>query len=280
MSRSAARRAFVAAALALLLSACGSLHSFRMAAPGAFGMEKVGAALYVEPEMPREQRDRLVQQIALGRAQVERFYGTLETTPFIAACATTACSARFGSYGERATAFGDGAIRLSHNGRAAPLVAHEWSHTEVFHRVGGWTKVGRLPRWFDEGLAVVIADEPLHSEANWQEIGRRGLPVPALADLVSREQWAAAIRQYGETLGDVPGNLRVVYTTAGHEVRRWLGCAGAERALALIAAVRAGEAFEAAHARLGAACAEAAARGNEAPRENAQCVLADTASCR
>ena len=280
MSRSAARRAFVAAALALLLSACGSLHSFRMAAPGAFGMEKVGAALYVEPEMPREQRDRLVQQIALGRAQVERFYGTLETTPFIAACATPDCSARFGSYGERATAFGDGAIRLSHNGRAAPLVAHEWSHTEVFHRVGGWTKVGRLPRWFDEGLAVAIADEPLHAEANWQEIGRRGLPVPALADLVSREQWTAAIRQYGETLGDVPGNLRVVYTTAGHEVRRWLGCAGTDRALALIAAVRAGEAFEAAHARLGAACGDAAAAGNEAPRENALCVLADTASCR
>lgn len=267
MSASLRLHKCVAAIVALLvLSGCGSLHSFRMAAPGAFGMDAVDAKRFVDPEMPPAQREDLAAQIALGRAQVERFYGTLETTPVIAACATPACSVRFGSYGERAAALGDGAIRLSHNGRAAALVAHEWSHTEVFRRVGGWWNIGRLPRWFDEGLAVVIADEPLHAEANWQEIRRRGLAVPALADLVTREQWTAALRQYGETLGDVPGNLRVVYTEAGHEVRRWLGCAGPRAALALIAAVRDGEAFEAAYARLEARCA--------------QCAVADTAPCR
>ena len=258
MHRAARWLAGLAAVAAL--AGCGSLNSFRMAAPGVFGQERVGAGLYVEPTMAPEQRRQLAEQIAAGRERVEGFFGPLESAPFIAACATAECARRLGSYGERAAALGDGAIRLSHNGLAAPLVAHEMTHTEVFRRVGGWWAVGRLPRWFDEGLAVVVADEPLHSEANWAEIQRRGLAVPAFTDLVTRAQWIDALRRYGETEGDVPGNLRIVYTTAGHELRRWLACAGAPGTLALLAAVRDGEAFESAYTRLGAPCATATAR--------------------
>jgi hypothetical protein len=247
------RRALLAACAASL-TACGALHNARMWFPNASGMDEVNARLYVEPAMSGPQREALQHQIELGRAQVEAFYGSVTTTPYFVACVTTQCAVRFGSYGEPATAFGDMAIRLSRSGRLTQLVAHEWSHAELFRRAGGWRHIGKIPRWFDEGVAVVVADEALHSPANWQEIARRGMPTPPLTELVSRSDWAAAVRKYGETRGDDPSNLRVVYSTAGHEVRTFLACAGSAGVGAVLDAVRAGEPFGAAYARVGRGC--------------------------
>ena len=239
----------------LALSACGSVRSARMLSPGSFGMDEVSPMLYVEPAMSADQRQELQRQIEIGRAQVERFYGDITTTPYFVACVTNECAVRFGTYGERAAAFSDHAIRLSPNGLTAPLVAHEWSHLEFYRRAGGWWPAHRIPVWFNEGLAVVVADEPRHSEGNWREIERRRLPVPALTELVSRSEWNDALGKYGETRVDDPDNLRVVYTTAGHELRSLLSCAGTWGAVAVLTAVRAGEPFDAAYRRIGKTCA-------------------------
>ena len=249
------RRALIAAGPALL-TGCGALHNARMWFPSASGMDQVTATLYVEPVMSAPQRQALQHQINLGRAEVEAFYGSIITAPYFVACVTAPCAVRFGSYGEPATAFGDMAIRLSLSGRLTQLVAHEWSHAELYRRAGGWRYIGKIPRWFDEGVAVVVADEALHSPANWQEIARRGLPTPPLTELVSRRDWAAAVRKYGETRGDDPSNLRVVYSTAGHEVRTFLACAGRAGVGTVLDAVRAGEPFDAAYARVGHGCVQ------------------------
>ena len=200
-------------------------------------MDQVDPKLYVEPSMSVEQRREVRRQIEIGRAQVERFYGSITAAPYFVACVTSECDDRFGSYGTRAAAFGDTAVHLSAKGLSAPLVAHELSHAELYHRVGGWWNARKIPRWFDEGVAVVVADEPRHSEENWQEIRRRGLPIPKLSELVSFKDWGAAVNQYGEAAGDVPGNLHVVYTVAGHEVRSFLAGSGSGSGLSAVVAV-------------------------------------------
>ncbi|MGI9132970.1 MAG: hypothetical protein ACR2I0_03355 [Rhodoferax sp.] len=220
-------------------------------------MEQDGADLYVEPSMPPDQRQALRAEIARGRAQVAQFFGEIRTDPYIVACASTACATRFGSYGERAAAFGDIAIRLSPNGWTAGVVAHEWVHAEVYRRVGGFWRINAIPRWFDEGVAVVVANEPIHSELNWQEIQRRRLPTPTLGTLRTRADWVNALRQYGETKVDDPDNLRVVYSMSGHTLRSWMRCAGPNGVAPLLEAVRGGEDFEAAFARLGGGCVAA-----------------------
>jgi hypothetical protein len=245
---------FTGLGLVLALSGCGLTPWLRTLAPGQFGLEAVstsdGLRLYVEPAMTPAQRAALQQQIALGREQVQRFWGPLQTTPAIVACSSADCAARFDVVGPRAAAFADQAIRLSPRGLSAPLVAHEWSHAELYRRAGGWWQARGIPRWFDEGLAVVVADEPVHSEANWQRIRDEGLATPRLAELLSFADWGRAMGVYGETAGDVPENRRRVYTTAGHELRRWLACAGPGAAPALLTAVRDGEAFGSAYRRL------------------------------
>jgi hypothetical protein len=240
---------------AITLSGCGAIHSARMWFPKASGLDAVDARLYVEPVMSVEQRQEVQRQINIGRATVERFYGNITTTPYFIACRTTGCDDRFGSYGQRAAAYGDLAIRLSAKGWLAPLVAHEWSHAELYRRTGGWWYARKIPRWFDEGVAVVVADEPRHSEDNWREIQRRGLSIPQIGALISFSDWGDALKKYGETAGDVPSNLHVVYTVAGHEVRRFLSCSGPTGVVAVLDAVRSGSTFDDAYAMVSAKCA-------------------------
>ena len=239
---------------AALLTACGTLHSARMWFPKSFGMDEVNPSLYVEPAMTAEQRQEVQRQIDIGRAQVERFYGSITTAPYFVACVTSECDVRFGSYGQPAAAYGELAIRLWAKGLSASVVAHEWSHAELYHRAGGWWYARKIPRWFDEGVAVVVASEPRHSEENWREIQRQGLPTPKFDELNSFNDWGAAVNMYGETAGDVPSNLHVVYTTAGHEVRGFLSCAGPTGVAAVLGAVNAGSAFDEAYARVGGKC--------------------------
>lgn len=258
------RLATVPALLALLglaaaLGGCGALDGARMLAPASFGMVAPSPRLYVEPAMSEADRATLRTEIERGRALAERFFGALTTAPYFVACVTSTCAERFGSRGARAASFGDRAIRLAPNGLAAALVAHEWTHAEVYARVGGMGRIARLPRWFDEGLAVVIADEPRHSPANWAEIRRRGLATPPLTELVTYRDWIRAVVKYGETAVDDPANLRVVYGTAGQVVREWLVCAGSVGTRALLEAVRAGEDFAESFARIGGPCAGAVA---------------------
>lgn len=238
----------------LALTGCGAIHSARMWFPKASGMDEVSQQLFVEPSMTAEQRQELQRQIDIGRVAVAAFYGDTTAKPYIVACLTSACDIRFGSYGQRAAAYGDLAIRLSAKGLTAPLIAHEWSHAEVYRRVGGWWYARKIPRWFDEGVAVVVADEPRHSENNWREIQRRGLPVPVLGELQSFSDWGTAVKKYGETEGEVPGNLHVVYTTAGHEVRAFLACAGPAGVLTLLDALHSGSTFDDAYSNARSKC--------------------------
>jgi hypothetical protein len=240
--------------LAVVLSGCGNLRSWRMWTPETAGMVRIAERLYVEPAMTPAQVEDLRIQIDRGRARVEAFYGSVTTEPAIVACVTEVCSRRMGSLGDRAAAFGDFAIRLSHDGRAWPLIAHEWSHAEVYRRAGGWWVARRIPRWFDEGVATVVGDEARHSPENWQEIQRRGFAVPPMSELVTFAQWGEALRRYGETRRDDPDNLRIVYSAAAAQVRPWLACAGAKAVTELLQQLRDGEPFEVVHARAGSQC--------------------------
>jgi hypothetical protein len=239
----------VAIALAAtLLGGCGVAHEARMFAPSWCGMDRVSATLFVERSMSAEARGELRHHIDLGRETVARFYGNLTADPYFVACATMACAERFGSNGEPAAALGDIAIRLAPNGETSALIAHEMSHAELYHRVGGWSHIRTIPRWFDEGIAVVVANEPKHSDEVWQEIRRRNLATPLIPDLVSRNQWRVAIQKFGETsYGDPPENWRLVYNTAAHEVRTFIAVAGTTGIQELLTRVHNGETFDSAY---------------------------------
>lgn len=97
-------------------------------------------------------------------------------------------------------------------------------------------------RWFDEGLAVLVSNEPTHSEEIWQAVKADGIATPALNELESREKWLAAAKKYGDTATNKE-QYKVVYATAGHEVRNWYRKAGKAGLTQLIEAIRQGRPF-------------------------------------
>ena len=238
-------------ALAGLLTGCSRLGNLRVLVPALSGMERAGAGLWVEPGMPAATRADLQREMIVTRDRLGRFYGSVESSPWVLACATKEQARALGlPGGNRAHTVGGRAILLGPRGLATPVLAHEWAHAELYARLNRGV-LRRVPRWFDEGLASVISEEPWHSEAHWQEIQRRGLPTPHLNELYTFRQVTDAVRAYGDTRPDSAGNMHVVYSTAAHEMRGWLARAGREGLPRLIAALNAGEAFGPAYLRLG-----------------------------
>jgi hypothetical protein len=50
------------------------------------------------------------------------------------------------------------AVMLSPRGIDAVIAAHELAHVELHERLG--SHAGHVPQWFDEGLAVLVSDDP------------------------------------------------------------------------------------------------------------------------
>ena len=67
-----------------------------------------------------------------------------------------------------------------------------------------------------------------------------GFPIPPMSDLRTIDQRGAAFKKYPN-----PKGLNVVYSTAGHEVRAWLGRVGQQDLLTLIKAIKSDEQFSA-----------------------------------
>jgi hypothetical protein len=122
-------------------------------------------------------------------------------------------------------------------------------HVERRARVDGFGSRTE-PRWFNARLAVVVGNEPRHSEAVWLEARRRGVPVPPLNEMETFCQSLDAVGRFHKNPTINPKELNVVYSAAGHAVRTWYGRAGRAGLLDMIAALRDGENFRVAHERI------------------------------
>jgi hypothetical protein len=149
-------------------------------------------------------------------------------------------------YGER--------ILLSPRALNWHFLAHEWSHAEMSTRLKffAWT---RMPRWFDEGVAVAISEASEHSESHWQHLVATDVPRPTREEprtFKTLRQWLDAIHKYGEDKNierkdKGEPEIRPVYSAAGHELRPWLVKVGSNGLLAFIDRMNDGADFEPAY---------------------------------
>jgi hypothetical protein len=141
--------------LALLVAgvAVGYPSVTAVACPQCYGLTEIADGLYAERGADRQ---RLVSLAADANKRVAAFYGGRVTSPRLLACETRDCYDRIGGGGERGLAVLNRAVLLSPRGLDPVIAAHEMSHVELHARAGAH----RVPQWFDEGLAVVVADDP------------------------------------------------------------------------------------------------------------------------
>jgi hypothetical protein len=202
-----------------------------MACPSCFGFAAAGDNIYVQDTMPDAERRAARATLQAARDRVRRFYGALLREPQVFLCADEACYQRYAGEGSRGTAFLDRALILAPGAVTVPIAAHELSHIEFHARIGLIaTARDRVPRWFDEGLAINVSDDPRYllpgSGAARCRL-RSNEPLP-----VDRRDWFAA----------ADGAL---YAASACRVAEWLAARGGpSAALKLADAIAAGSEFD------------------------------------
>lgn len=240
--------------VASVVSGCSLLQSGKLLAPESFGLTAVSSGIYVEVDTDEATRTRLREFVKKAESAIRTAYGGVVSQPAINACLTEGCYQAFGGgRGSLAMTYGQ-RILLSPRALDWHLIAHEWSHTEMSSRLTLFAWM-RMPRWFDEGVAVAVSEAPEHSEKHWEYLVSANIPRPTRDELhtfKSMKQWLDAVHRYGddqniERKANGELELRPVYAAVGHELRSWLAQAGKGGLVDQIARMNAGEEFQSAY---------------------------------
>ncbi|GAA3117888.1 hypothetical protein [Streptosporangium carneum] len=198
------------------------------ACPACYGLESLGPRLYVEQGLPAERRRQVAEVVRAAERRVSDFYGGRRSSPLVLACLTEECYRRIGGGGERGVAVLNRAVMLSSRGVDPVIASHELSHVEFHDRLGGERGV---PQWFDEGLAVLVSEDPRYLAP--ETAGDRCRAGSQEALPVTLEEWLRAASADQQ-----------VYARAACRVSTWADAHGGRSALlGLVERVAAGERF-------------------------------------
>jgi len=129
--------------------------------PHCFGFDTLADNIFIEQDAGADQRARIQTTVGDARNVVRSFYGDLQREAYVFVCISDACYRRFGGGRSRGMAVFDRALILAPDGVTRVIAAHELAHIELHARAGAWRVWrGAIPRWFDEGLAVNVSDDP------------------------------------------------------------------------------------------------------------------------
>jgi hypothetical protein len=197
-----------------------------VACPQCYGLTGLGDGVFAEDPAGRR------QMIEAASRRVAAFYGEQTTHPRVLICSTAACYRRIGGGGEKGRALRTGALLLAPAGANETIAAHELSHLEFHERLG--SARDRVPHWFDEGLAVLVADDARYLR-------------PAGATDRCRLPYEQAVTVVDKPWGSAgTGAVDHGYLQAACVVSRWAGeHGGPAGVLRVIADLRAGKDFAA-----------------------------------
>ncbi len=219
------------AVLVLGMSGCSTVRSTKLYAPTWFGFSAISNGVYVDNQMSPGQRQEFLNTLSVAKERVSTFFGAIEGSPRVFACSSEKCYIEHGGGAEKGRAYGESMLLLSPRGLNTVIESHELTHIELHHRVGAFRSWRSIPSWFDEGLAVLVSDDPRYSDEAWLKATGNGRNVPELKNI-------------GKMLGK--GDWLLVYGTARREVGRWYQRVGHTGLSLLIVNVKDGMDFDSA----------------------------------
>ncbi|MEU6715319.1 hypothetical protein ABZ897_27975 [Nonomuraea sp. NPDC046802] len=198
--------------------------------PGCYGLTEFDGheGVYAQDNLSAAQRSQIEQVVEQSRETIATFYGAQTSSPSLLICLTESCYERIGGGKERGIAVLNRAVMLSPRGMDAVIASHEMSHVELHTRLASGAEV---PQWFDEGLAVVVSDDPRYLRP--EPAADRCLISPSGPLPVTLEEWLSTASKDAGTYGK-----------AACQVSRWLREKGGSTGLlSLIDRLNAGAPF-------------------------------------
>lgn len=208
----------------LCVSGCSVIRSTKLLTPNWSGFSEISDSVYVDNQMSLSQRQEFLKTLDLAKRRVSTFFGGIEGTPEVFACSTEECFISYGGFGlQKGKAYGASMLLLSPRGLDVVIASHELTHIELHHRIGVLKSWYEIPSWFDEGLAVLVSEDPRYTEEAWLKATDNGRNVPALEEI-------------GKMIGH--GDWQLSYGTARRTVGKWYAHVGQSGLVRLISEVK------------------------------------------
>ena len=145
------------AVLGLLLTACALYKPLRVLTPETFGLTCVSHDICVEVPATIVEATRLRDNAVWF---VEENVGPLEQPPRILFCSSEDCFSRFGNPAVAALYFwGLDTLLINDKGWQDYILRHELIHHWQVEQFGP-VQASRLPRWYIEGMAYSLSQDP------------------------------------------------------------------------------------------------------------------------
>ncbi|MBB5784746.1 hypothetical protein [Nonomuraea jabiensis] len=231
MSRRRRRWWIAGAAVAVLLTAAVVVTAIAFPSvaattcPGCYGLERLEPGVYAEPGLPQDRRRQVSEVVQQANKRVRDFFGGRKSSPDLLVCLSDDCYRRIGGGRERGIAVLNRAVMLSPRGVDPVIASHEMTHVELHARLNG----ADVPQWFDEGLAVLVSDDPRYLAPT----GDRCL-------LDSRQPLPVTLAEWLRAASADPQ----MYAKAACQVSRWAGANGGKEGVrTLVGRLSAGQPF-------------------------------------
>jgi len=168
--------------------------------PQCFGLQDAGEGIYLQSGMDEVHRARAHAAVDAALARVAGFYGPLRHRPRMLVCGDDACYHHIGGAANSAVgSLGDFSLYVSSQGVNPVYIAAGLSRAELAGRVGFWKfNLGAVPIWFDEGVAVVVADDPAYLLPPGRGDRCKAGPFPDMP--ATPTEWQEEIQQEGDVL--------------------------------------------------------------------------------
>jgi hypothetical protein len=170
--------------------------------------------LYYNAGTPIEKVDTLKSLIAAASIRVADFWGAQKANPKFIYCDTDDDFKKYGNDRKdpATTQYKMGPyVIISNEGLDLDIIAHEFSHAELYARTGFYTVMFKIPRWFDEGLAMQNDYRNYYSEDTLRVRSDNFRNLPDVSKFNSG----------GAFYEGSPAQVKLNYLTAKHVVKNW-----------------------------------------------------------
>lgn len=178
------------------------------------GFKKDGR-LYFDSNTPASSADYVRGVIELASGRVASFWGEKTSDPKFIYCSSGADFKKYGSPFPvpALTHIKFGAtIVISNQGVDTDILAHEISHAEFYERIGFYNWSFKIPRWFDEGLAMLNDYRSYYSEDTLKARSDNFKNLPDVKQFKTGKQF----NEEGS-----PEQIMLNFMTAKYLVKRW-----------------------------------------------------------
>ncbi|MDF0598389.1 hypothetical protein [Psychromarinibacter halotolerans] len=150
------RSVAVAAVVGGALAFAAVPSPYRAFTPDLYDLTEVAPDVYIDDPTAAP---RVLQHIEAAKANVQAFFGPLQTDPVWVLCTTSECEARMGLSANGMT-FGFHLILMGPRGVNEMIMTHERVHVELHRNLSAADILGpKYPAWFDEGLATYLSGD-------------------------------------------------------------------------------------------------------------------------